>query len=98
MLCEIEWIDANGKSTADTNRAIYRVRTKDRVQQIGGRGVRFEASQWFGCCAEHFKCLAEPGMDIWVCETLLPSYPIDDKYPERAVYTRHARDHRKNGE
>ncbi len=69
-ICEIKWIDDAGNPTRDTNPAIYRVRTKARVQQIAGRGVRFEQSQWFNCCAEHFKRMSNPGMEIWECEPL----------------------------
>ena len=90
MQCEIKWIDSNGVATPDENKALYRVRTMARVQQIDGRGVAFDASLWFGCCAEHFKRLGEPGMHIWECETLLPTYPIDDRHPERAAHVRDA--------
>ena len=71
--CQIRWIDLNGTPTDDSNPAIYRVRTKARVQQIGGRGVKYEQSQWFNCCAEHFKRMGDPGMEIWECEALLPN-------------------------
>jgi hypothetical protein len=68
--CEIKWIDAAGKPTPDNNPAIGRARTKDRVQQIGGRGVHFEASPWFYVCACHAEQLSEPGMHIWEYEPL----------------------------
>jgi hypothetical protein len=32
--CQIKWIDARGNPTPDTNEAVQRVRTIDRVQQI----------------------------------------------------------------
>jgi hypothetical protein len=63
--CQIQWIDPNGNLTPDSNPSIGQIRTKNRVEQIGGRGVRFSASQWFHVCADHAKRLADPGMDIW---------------------------------
>jgi len=66
--CCIKWIDANGNPTPDTNPAIGRARTVARVEQIHGRGVRFEASDWFPICAEHAKHLRDPGMHIWEFE------------------------------
>jgi hypothetical protein len=69
-ICEIKWVDANGNPTPDTNPAVYRVRTKARVDQIGGRGVSFPNSQWFNCCAEHAKLMSGPGMHIWECEAI----------------------------
>ena len=68
--CQIQWIDKQGNPTPDNNEAIQRVRTVARVQQIGGRGVSFEASQWFCICAEHSKQLNNPGMHIWECADL----------------------------
>lgn len=86
--CQIRWIDKNGRPTDDTNPAIYRVRTKDRYEHHHGRTIHFPQSQWFNCCAEHFKQLSEPGMHIWECETLVPSYPINDQHAlERAAKT-----------
>ena len=68
--CEIKWI-VNGCETGDDNPSIGRIRTRDRVSQIGGRGVHFNASQWFHVCAEHAKRLSDPGMHIWECESPL---------------------------
>jgi hypothetical protein len=67
-LCQIQWIDAQGNPTPDTNPAIARVRTKARVEQHHGRAIRFEKSDWYCICAEHAKQLGEPGMHIWECE------------------------------
>jgi hypothetical protein len=85
-ICEIKWINKAGEMTPDSNAALYRVRSKARVEQHHGRALQFSQSAWFTCCAEHFKRLAEPGMEIWECETLLPNYPIVDRYPERVAY------------
>lgn len=68
--CQIKWIDEAGQSTADTNPAIGRVMMKARVDQIGGRGVRFEASDWFNICECHAKRLGDRGMHNWVFEAL----------------------------
>jgi hypothetical protein len=68
--CQIQWIDAFGRPTPDTNPAIARVRTVARVEQIAGRGVRFDASDWYCICADHAKRLGERGMHIWECEAL----------------------------
>lgn len=66
--CEIKWIDCAGNPTPDTNEAIGRARTIERVQQIGGRGAKFDASQWFNICACHAQHLSDPGMHIWEFE------------------------------
>jgi hypothetical protein len=68
--CQIKWINRAGHPTADDNTAIGRVRTKARVEQIGGRGVRFEQSQWFNICACHAARLHDAGMHIWEFEAL----------------------------
>ncbi len=87
--CQIKWIDSAGNPTPDSNPAIYRVRTKSRVEQHHGRALQFGESQWFNCCAEHFKRMSDPGMEIWDCEVLLPSYPINDLYAaERAAHVK----------
>jgi hypothetical protein len=69
-VCQIQWIDAQGNPTPDSNRAIARVRCKAREQIIAGRVVRFDQSQWFNICAEHTAQMSNPGMEIWECETL----------------------------
>ena len=70
-MCQIQWIDANGKPTPDNNPAIGQVRTKARHEIICGNSVHFEASQPFYICAQHAKRLCERGMDIWEwCEPL----------------------------
>jgi hypothetical protein len=66
--CQIQWIDRSGRPTPDHNPSIGRIRTKDRVQQIDGRGVRFAASQWFHVCAVHAQQMDDPGMEIWEWE------------------------------
>jgi hypothetical protein len=68
--CQIRWINDHGDTTPDDNPAVVRVRTVARVEQIGGRGVKFAASDWFGICAEHAKRLNDRGMHIWECEAL----------------------------
>ena len=68
--CQIKWIDKSGQATPDTNPAIGRVRTVSRVEQIGGRGVRFDASDWFFICACHAKQLTDRGMHIWEFEAV----------------------------
>lgn len=70
MKCAIKWIDKSGQPTPDDNDAVMLVRTVDRVQQIGGRGIRFAASQWFPICECHAKQLSDPGMHIWECKSL----------------------------
>ena len=86
--CEIKWVK-DGQPTPDTNRALYRVRCKARVEQHHGRAIEFSESRWFNCCREHFLRLSEPGMEHWECETLIPVYPIDDLYAaERAAHCR----------
>jgi hypothetical protein len=66
--CQIQWIDAQGNPTPDSNPAIARVRTKERVEQFHGRAIRFSQSNWFHICTEHAKQLSDPGMHIWECE------------------------------
>jgi hypothetical protein len=68
MQCEIQWIDPMGNPTPDTNEAIGRVRTIDRVVQIDGRGVKVTGSQWFNICACHATRLNGAGMHIWQFE------------------------------
>lgn len=68
--CEIKWISKSGEATPDSNEAIGRVRTIDRVEQIGGRGIKFDASQWFNICACHAARLGDKGMHIWLFEPL----------------------------
>ena len=68
--CQIQWIDAFGNPTPDNNPAIARVRTIARVEQIGGRAVKFDASDWYCICAKHSKLLGDPGMHIWECAPL----------------------------
>ena len=67
--CQIQWIDACGSPTPDCNPSIGRIRTKDRIQQIAGRGIRFAASPWFHVCKAHAKQMQEPGMEIWEWES-----------------------------
>ena len=69
-VCQIQWIDAQGNPTPDSNPAIARVRCKAREQIIAGRVVRFDQSQWFNICAEHAAQMSNPGMEIGECETL----------------------------
>ena len=69
-ICQIKWIDKSGNPTPDDNPAIQRVRCKARIEQIGGRGIRFSESEWFPICAEHSARLNDPGMHIWECEAL----------------------------
>jgi hypothetical protein len=69
-ICQIKWIDQNGKPTPDNNPVIQRVRTVERDQVIAGRCVHFTASEWFYICAEHSKQLNNPGMHIWECAPL----------------------------
>lgn len=66
--CQIKWINERGEETGDDNEAIGRVRTIERVEQIGGRGVKFDASAWFGICACHAERLHDKGMHIWIFE------------------------------
>jgi hypothetical protein len=66
--CQIQWIDAQGNPTPDTNPAIGRVRTKDRWQIIAGSNIHFTQSDWYCICAEHAKRMSDPGMDIWEWE------------------------------
>lgn len=72
--CEIQWIDVSGRPTPDTNPSIGRIRTKARVEQIGGVGVRFEASPWFHVCACHAEQMDRHsmlhGMHIWEWECI----------------------------
>jgi hypothetical protein len=67
-LCQIQWIDAQGNPTPDSNPSIGRVRTKERVEQHHGRAIKFVQSDWYCICAEQAKRLSDPGMDIWECE------------------------------
>lgn len=63
--CRIQWIDAYGKPTPDTNPAIGEVWLPTRVVQIDGRGVPMEASERFPICAHHAKRLTDLGMGEW---------------------------------
>ncbi len=69
-ICEIQWVDAQGEPTPDTNPAIQRVRVVEHVQKIGGRAITFKQSPWYCICAEHSKRLNDPGMHIWECADL----------------------------
>jgi hypothetical protein len=60
-VCQIEWIDAQGNPTPDSNSAVARVRCKAREQIITGRVVRFLQSDWFHICAEHAKEVKQSG-------------------------------------
>jgi hypothetical protein len=85
--CQIRWIDDQGNPTPDPNPAIARVRTIAHVAQIGGRGIKLEASDWFYICAEHAKRLNDRGMHIWECEAL-PAETAAVKpqaYPDREI-------------
>jgi hypothetical protein len=66
--CQIKWVNSQGQPTPDNNPATCRVRCKARTEQFHGRALSFSQSEWFLCCAEHAKRLAEPGMHIWDCE------------------------------
>jgi hypothetical protein len=66
--CEIKWIDKAGNPTPDDCEAIGRVKTIERVEQVGGRGVKFDASPWFNICACHAQRLGDRGMHIWLFE------------------------------
>jgi hypothetical protein len=68
--CQIRWIDNTGEATPDSNPAIGRVRTIDRVEQFRGQGMHFAASDWYNICAEHAKRLRDPGMHIWEFEAI----------------------------
>lgn len=67
--CQIQWIDAHGRPTPDSNPSIGRVRTIDRNEVMpDGRTYHHEASQWFHICADHARRMRDPGMHIWEWE------------------------------
>jgi hypothetical protein len=74
--CKIQWVDADGQPTPDNNPAIGRVMLPPRVLQIQGRGVQFDASDWFPICAEHAKRLSEPGMEHWIFDNGESDVPL----------------------
>jgi hypothetical protein len=45
--CRIQWIDAQGKPTPDSNPAVARARCKAGVEQHDGRAIQFDQSQLF---------------------------------------------------
>lgn len=74
-VCQIQWIDAQGNPTPDTNPAVARVRCKAYDKMLHGRMLHFTQSEWFNICAEHAKQMSEPGMEIWECEPIAPPVP-----------------------
>ena len=64
MICEIAWIDKNGKPTPDDNIATGRVRCRLSPKTV------FLYSMWYNICAEHAKRLSDPDMDEWEFEPL----------------------------
>jgi hypothetical protein len=66
--CQIKWVDDTGMPTSDTNEAIGRVLRRKCFEQIRGRTITFEASDWFFICACHAAQLAKPGMHNWTFE------------------------------
>jgi hypothetical protein len=67
-ICQIQWINKDGKLTPDDHPSIGRCRCKEHFEQIGGRAVKFETSRWYEICAEHAKRLSDPGMHHWEFE------------------------------
>lgn len=67
-MCEIQWIDDNGKLTPDDNPPIGRVRCKlyqyERMTTIR-KPWQGDWSRWFNICAEHAKLLSRPDMKEW---------------------------------
>jgi hypothetical protein len=67
--CQIQWIDATGQPTPDTNESIGLCWTIERMYvRLDGSTVTIPRSQSFNICREHFKRFQDPGMDIWVFE------------------------------
>jgi hypothetical protein len=68
MNCEIQWIDASGKATPDTNEAIghvYREEYFAPPSRILPEGFGHKRTKDFPICAEHAKQLNRPGMEHW---------------------------------
>ena len=63
MKCAIQWVDAQGNATPDTNDAVAMVR---RAAHYSARlNIGFAATDWYPICSEHAKRLADPGMEYW---------------------------------
>jgi hypothetical protein len=45
-VCQIQWIDAQGNPTPDTNPAVARVRCKAYDKMLHGRMLHFTQSEW----------------------------------------------------
>lgn len=63
--CKIQWIDAHGNPTPDSNPAIGECWVVEHVHQIAGRGVRLPESERYPICHEHARQLDAPGMHHW---------------------------------
>jgi len=66
--CAIQWVDANGKPTPDTNLAIGCVRREAYRHPYAGAVngyIEYTESEWYPICAEHAKRLGDGGMHHW---------------------------------